>query len=185
MGQTSKSDTLRPTWRLLKSLDRPESRISAVRFEIEMSIWVGPSETSIVQSRVCHKELIRSALKSFDPGVFNDWSNFIFKHFGADSMTFELVNLESIIGEIDLLGFQILGNMTTSKMVRLAPKCPKIKFDQSLNTSESKLSNAIRFIPARHAYDRITIFLWDFRKNVHFKKVWNVKCLDVWRKIKN
>ena len=39
VGQTSKFDTLGPKWRLLKSLDGPESRISGDRFENEMSIW--------------------------------------------------------------------------------------------------------------------------------------------------
>ena len=51
-----------------------------------------PQKKVAINSRVCCTLLIRCALESPDPGASNGGSNFIFRHFGADLVTFEMDN---------------------------------------------------------------------------------------------
>ena len=44
----------------------------------------------VTRSSVCRTILVRRALESADPGASNGVSNFIFRHFGADLVTFEM-----------------------------------------------------------------------------------------------
>ena len=134
-------------------------------------------EKVAIRSRVCRMALIQRALESSDPGAWNGGSGFIFRHFGADLRTFEVVGLSRIWNLfwiiINFLGFQILSNPTTSKVLRSVPKFWGIKFDTLLDESWSKIYRALRINPVRQTGDRKTIFFWKSGPdwNFNFKSI--------------
>ena len=74
--------------------------------------------------------LIRSALESPDPGASNGGSNFIFGHFGADLVTFEVAGSPKLWISADRLRSEvseILGDSGDFKSAQIGPRVSKNK----------------------------------------------------------
>ena len=61
-----------------------------------MDFRVDFHKTVVIRSSVCRTILIRRALENPDPGASNGGSNFIFRRFGADLVTFKVAGVTRI-----------------------------------------------------------------------------------------
>ena len=97
------------------------------------------------RSQVCRTALIRSALKSPDPGASNGGSNVGIRHFEADVITFEMSELPKIKGILST--FLPIPNPISwqpiSKLNRSAPWSRISTFDPPFYAPGSEFSSAL------------------------------------------
>ena len=173
VGQTSKFDTLGPKWRLLKSLDGPESRISGDRFENEMSIWTRFSgKNRFADSCLSYGTKLKCAGKLW-PWAHPTVCQTLFSDvLGPISLLVKWPWTPRIsnLGKSDssILFSRFWEFIATLQAMRLAPKRRKIKFDTPLDAPGSKLSSALRISTVRQTWVRKTIFSWKSGPDWHF-----------------
>ena len=114
-----------------------------------MDFRVNFHKTVVIRASVCRTILIRRALESPDSGESNGGSNFIFRHFYADLVAFEVTGWRRISN-------LAIGHPATSKAAMSAPKCRKMKFDPPLDAPGSGLSSARRINIVRQTLERVT-----------------------------
>ena len=93
----------------------------------------------------------RSFTWNISPWYIQQWTKFIFRHFGIDLIIFEVCGLFRILY---LFWIEIQKN---SKIMRSAPKCRRIMFGPSLDAPWSKVSNALRMNSVRQKFNHKTI----------------------------
>ena len=126
----------------------------------KLTIWSDFQKKVSIRSRVCHMVLIRSALKSPDSGRCNGGSNLLIRWFGADLVTFEMVELSHYCRDFYQWISRFWSYPATSKVTRSAPNSRINKLDTPFDAPSSVSSSALRINIVRQTHERMKHFLW-------------------------
>ena len=104
--------------------------------------------------------LVRSALENPDSGASNGGSNLLIRPFGADLVTFEMVELSHYCRDFYQWISRFWSYPATSKVTRSAPNSRINKLDTPFDAPSSGSSSAFRINIVRQTLERMKHFLW-------------------------